>query len=331
MRIARRLARHPLALAVWLALVLFVALRARPADSQTCFVNGAFGLNFGAVTSSGRAAASSLSFTCQPDFTTGHPLYYQACIYMNPGDWSVGQPTRRMTNYNNAFINYDLFSDPAHTLKIGPPGSTPVYQVQAATTGFNPVTTNSPIYGLVYPGQAVPAVGYFQEEGIHGLVRYRFSSAGFPASADCTAGGTGGGSVTFDSSGVVATFENACWVAATDMDFGSVPPPQAPLREHGSIRVQCAPGTAWRVGLDNGQNFDGVMRRMAGPRGYVLYQLYRDESNTQVWGNDSASMVPGTTDAAGNTASLTVYGQVPAQPNAAAGGYIDTVIATLYY
>lgn len=321
----------PLVRIALLAASLAAVLLAWPVRSQSCFVSGAFGMNFGAVSRNGRSASSSISFTCAPDYSTGRPFYYQACIFLGPGDWSAGQPTRRMTNYNNAFLNYDLFSDPAHTQRIGAPGSTPVYQVQAATTGYTPVTTLNPVFGLVYAGQSVPATGMFQEEGILGTLRYRYSSTGFPASADCTSGGTGGGSVNFNSSGVEATFDNACSVAATDIDFGAVPPPQSPLREHGNIRVQCAPGAAWRVGLDNGQAFDGTMRRMAGARGYVRYQLYRDEANTQVWGNDTASMVAGTTDHAGNIASLTVYAQVPSQPDVAAGSYVDTVVATLYY
>ncbi|WP_426990947.1 Csu type fimbrial protein [Cupriavidus sp. 30B13] len=288
-------------------------------------------MNFGTVTSSGRAATSSLTVTCQPDFSSGQTNYYQVCIYLNPGNWSVGQPTRRMSNYNGAYLNYDLFSDPAHTQNIGAPGTTPVYSVQVAAAPATPQTVDIPIYGWTYPGQAVPAIQAFEEQGTLGLLRFRYSTAGFPSSADCTTGGTAGGSLSFSSSGVYAAFEHACWVTATDIDFGAVAPPQAPLRENGNIRLQCAPGTSWRVGLDNGQSFDGSMRRMAGPGGYVRYQIYRDPGNTQVWGNDDASMVSGTTDSAGNTASVTVYGQVPAQPNLAVGNYVDTIVVTLYY
>ncbi|MFP4891061.1 spore coat protein U domain-containing protein [Paraburkholderia sp. EG304] len=331
MPIARASPRKPTALMFWLVIVVALALHAPLAHSQSCYVSGAFGMSFGTVSSSGRAATSAITVNCQPDYSGGQTYYYQVCLYLNPGDWSVGQPTRRMSNYNNAYLNYDLFSDAAHTQHIGAPGTTPVYQVHIATPPATPQTVNASVYGWVYPGQAVPATYPFQETGITGVLGYRYSTTGFPTSADCSAGGTGGGSITFSSSGVNATFEYGCWVAATDIDFGAVAPPQSQLRENGNIRVQCAPGTSWRVGLDNGLNFDGSMRRMSGPGGFVRYQLYQDASTTQVWGNDDASMVAGTTDVAGNTASLTVYGLVPAQPNLAVGDYIDTIVVTLYY
>ncbi|MPW06473.1 hypothetical protein GCT19_12580 [Paraburkholderia sp. CNPSo 3155] len=216
MPIARALPRKPTALMIWLVVVVALALHAPLAHSQSCYVSGAFGMSFGTVSSSGRAATSAITVNCQPDYSGGQTYYYQVCLYLS-------------------------------------------------------------------------------------------------------------------SSGVNATFEYGCWVAATDIDFGAVAPPQSQLRENGNIRVQCAPGTSWRVGLDNGLNFDGSMRRMSGPGGFVRYQLYQDASTTQVWGNDDASMVAGTTDVAGNTASLTVYGLVPAQPNLAVGDYIDTIVVTLYY
>ena len=302
------------------------------AQAQTCHVNGAFSMNFGTVTAAGRATTSNLKYTCAPDYAGGRTLYYQICLYLGPGDWSAGQATRRMTNYNGGFLKYDLFSDPAHTQLIGAPGSIPVYQTQLAVTPGSPVSTHAPIYGWVYPGQAVSASRNFQEQGIQGTLRYRYSNTDYPVSADCTSGGSGGGSLAFHSSGVLATYDNACWIVATDINFGATPPPQQAIHEHGSIRVQCAPGTPWKVGLNNGQHFDGAMRRMAGPAGTVRYQLYLDEAHTRVWGDDDETdRAAGTTDVAGNTVAITVYGEVPAQPDLAVGSYSDTIVATLYY
>jgi spore coat protein U-like protein len=329
MPIVRALRRTPTVLLICLTAILFSY--AQPAHAQGCFAPSAFGLNFGTVNSSGGAATSQTPITCQPDHSGGQTFYYQVCLYLNPGNFSAGQPTRRMTNYNGSYLNYDLFADPAHTQFIGAPGTTPVLQIQITAPPATTQTGNFAVYGWVYPGQAVPATYPFQEQGVTGLVRFRYGTTGVPTSADCTTGGVGGGNFTLSSSGVLATFADSCWVAATDIDFGTVPVPQSTLSEQGTIRVQCAPGTAWQVGLDNGQNYDGSMRRMSGPGGFVRYQLYLDSANTQVWGNDSTSMAVGTTDAAGNTASLTVYGAVPAQPTLAVGSYVDTIIVTLYY
>lgn len=332
MQIDRMIARAAAALALKALALLAMLAGAPAAQAQSCHVNGSFSMNFGTVTSSGRAATSSLSYTCAPDYTTGQTLYYQICIYLYPGDWSVGQPTRRMTNYNNGFLNYDLFSDPAHTQLIGPPGTTPIYQVQTAVTPGAARTTQAPIYGWVYPGQSVAATHMFQEQGIQGLLRYRYSTDGYPnATPDCSAGGSGGASVQFASSGVLAAYDNACWIVATDLDFGTTPPPQQALRAESTIRVHCAPGTAWKVGLSNGQNGDASSRRMSGPRGYVRYNLYRDDSHALAWGDDESTQASGNTGPAGNTVLMTVYGEVPPQPDLAIGAYTDTIVATLYY
>ncbi|MGE8659053.1 MAG: spore coat U domain-containing protein [Achromobacter sp.] len=315
----------------WLASLALTAC-GPAALAQNCYVQGAFGMDFGSVTASGRAAASSIKFNCEPDYGRGGTFYYQVCLYLSPGQWSAGQPTRRMSNYNGAFLNYDLFSDPAHTQLLGAPGSTPVDQFRVVVPPGSPRTTQAPVYGWVYPGQSVGAARVFQEQGIQGLLRYRFSSSGYPASTDdCSAGGSGGGSVTFSSSGVLATYDNACWIVATDLDFGSTAPPLRPVRAEGTIRVQCAPGTSWRVGLSDGQHRDGGSRRMAGAQGYVRYEIYRDSSFTEVWGDDESSQASGSTGPAGNTVLLTVYGEVPPQPDLGMGAYTDTIVATLYY
>ena len=312
-------------------LVVFLALQIHPVQAQSCYPGNTFDMNFGTVNSSGGMTNSPVIVICQPDHSGGQTFYYQVCVFITLGSSSGGQPTRRMTNYMGDYLNYDLFGDPAHTQHVGPPGTTPVLQRQIAASPATPQTVDIPIYGLVYPGQSVPATHPFQEQGMTTIVHFRYSTAGFPVSADCMTGGSGGGSFTLGSAGIHATFADSCWVAATDIDFGSTAPPQSALRENGNIRVQCAPGTVWRIGLDNGQNFDGSMRRMAGPGGYVRYQLYLDAANTEVWGNDDTDMAVGTTDTAGNTASLTVYGAVPAQPNLAVGNYVDTIVVTLYY
>lgn len=311
-------------LLVW---VLFAAPTA-PAHAQDCYVNGAFGMYFGAVSGSGRAATSILNYTCAPDYSgRKRTLYYQICVYIGPGDWSLGQATRRMSNYNGAYLHYDLFSDPAHTQLIGAPGSTPVYRVLTAVPPTMPQPAQAPVYGWVYPGQPVPAFASFMEQGMQGLLRYRYSSTAFPDSADCSSGGEGGASASFNSSGVLASYENACKVAATDMDFGRVDPPQNPLYATASIRIDCVPGTPWRLGLDNGQHFDGTTRRMAGPGGMVQYQLYLDEGRTRVWGNAGADMA----DGIGSVPAVTVYGKLLPQPELETGSYSDTIIVTMYY
>lgn len=317
-------------LAVTMGMVL--GLYSPAGQAQSCYVNGAFSMNFGLVTGSGRAASSSVNYTCSPDYSSAqNTLYYQVCLYVGPGSSSAGETRRRMTNYNGSFLYYDLFSDPIHTQVIGPSGSTPVYQIFTAVPPATPQAVHAPIYGWVYAGQAVPAVHGFEEQHHQGLLRYRYSTTAFPSSADCSAGGTGGGSTSFSSSGVHAYYDNGCTVAATNLNFGQVMPPQTPVQEKSRISIQCSADTPWKVGLDNGMHFDGVMRRMAGDGGFVKYQLYKDESHSAVWGNDETSWVEGMTDSGGNVVSLTVHGEVPQQPDVEIGSFTDTIVVTLHY
>lgn len=311
--------------------ILALCLLPGVASSQGCYVEGAFQMDFGVVNSAGGDATSNLSITCQPDYSRGRTYYYEICIFINPGTWSWFRSTRRMTNYNGAFLLYDLFSDPTHTQLIGAVGTTPVYRVENVVPPSTPTTIHVPIYGQVYPGQSVPSTSPYEEEGSQGVLRYRYSTTAVPQSADCTSGGIGGGTAMFHSSGVTARFDDSCWIVASDLDFGSVAAPASPLHEMADIRVQCAPGTAWKIGLDNGLNFDGAMRRMAGTGGYIQYQLYSDESGTLLWGDTEATRVSGTIGPGGDAAVVTVYGIVPPQPDAVIGAYADSVTATMYY
>ena len=316
----------------WAAAGLMSAFHPGAAQAQSCYINSGLSMNFGLVTGTGRAASSSVNYTCAPDYSSArNTLYYQVCLFIGPGTSSTGTSPRRMTNYHGDYLYYELFSDPVHSQPIGAPGSTPVYQIFTAVAPGAAVAVRAPIYGWVYAGQAVSAVHMFEEQRQPGELRYRFSTTAFPNSTDCSMGGTGGGRVSFGSFGVHAYYDNGCTVAASNLNFGRVTPPQAAVHETSRISVQCASGTPWRVALDNGLNFDGNMRRMAGAGGYVKYQLYKDESHTDVWGGEATDMREGATDANGTVASLTVYGEVPPQPEVQAGTYTDTVVVTLHY
>lgn len=315
-----------------LVLLLFAAA-STPALAQSCYVSGAFGLNFGEVTAAGKAANSSITYTCAPDYSGGRTTYYyQLCLYLEPGNWSIGQTTRRMSNYNNVFLRYDLFADPAHTQLIGGLGSFPIYRLQLQVSPGAPETRHAQVHGRVYPGQSVPALVGFQEQGIIGVLRWRYDTTGFPQAEDCTTGGTGGGATGFNSSGVLATFQNSCTINASDLDFGRVTPSERGAQAQADIRVQCPANTAWCIGLDLGQHSVAGERRMAGPSGeYLDYELYRDPGRTESWGDIPGEMAAGQTDAQGTHLNVTVYGYVPAQPDAVPGAYRDQVVATIYY
>jgi len=98
------------------------------------------------------------------------------------------------------------------------------------------------------------------------------------------------------------------------------------------LNVQCSNTTPYQVGLSAGQHSNGDMnaRKMVKGTGAVSYQLYRDATRTQVWGNTvGTNTVAGTGN--GNVQPLTVYGSVPPQTTQSAGTYNDTVIVTVTY
>ena len=131
--------------------------------------------------------------------------------------------------------------------------------------------------------------------------------------------------------------------AATDVDFGSVVYDSTADKDaQGSVTARCTPLTPYTIALNAGANAgtanDVTTRRMkhttAGviTNNYVAYQLYRDGARALVWGSTT-----GTNTMAGSGTGLDqaypVYGRVanPSTNNAAAGSYLDTVVATITY
>lgn len=120
--------------------------------------------------------------------------------------------------------------------------------------------------------------------------------------------------------------------AATDVNFGSVTSLATNVDNNGSLTVNCTPGTAYNIALNNGQNGTSVnTRAMSNGTVEVPYQLYRQAARGpgDVWGN-----VVGTNTLAGTgtgaNVSHTVYGRVPSA-NFPADTYVDVVTATVIF
>lgn len=132
---------------------------------------------------------------------------------------------------------------------------------------------------------------------------------------------------------VSANVVKKCTVNASPLNFGT----QSGLLNtrvdaSTTLNVQCSNTTPYQVGLSAGQHSNGDMnaRKMVKGTGAVSYQLYRDATRTQVWGNTvGTNTVAGTGN--GNVQPLTVYGSVPPQTTQSAGTYNDTVIVTVTY
>jgi spore coat protein U-like protein len=132
---------------------------------------------------------------------------------------------------------------------------------------------------------------------------------------------------------VQASVTALCSINATTLDFGTpVGVLTSSVPGTSTISVQCANGISYNVGLDGGLNSGNNInaRKMVMGTNSVAYQLYRDSSRTQVWGNTvNTDTVQGTGN--GSIQSLTVYGNVPVQTTPPAGTYQDTVVVSVTY
>jgi spore coat protein U-like protein len=138
---------------------------------------------------------------------------------------------------------------------------------------------------------------------------------------------------------VTAIVGATCNISTSALSFGSYDPlaanVTAPLNGTGSVGTTCSNGLTNTLTLDQGLNgatgsSDAVPLRQLRSSGNVIsYFLYSNSARTTVFGNTTGTGVGQT--GTGQSATATVYGQVPAGQNAAPGSYADTVVATVTF
>jgi len=86
----------------------------------------------------------------------------------------------------------------------------------------------------------------------------------------------------------------------------------------------------YQIHLDAGLHSGGVFhpRRMGLAAATLSYNLYRESTRTEVWGDgsNSTSVITGT-----GTTTHTLYGRVSALQTPAAGEYTDAVVVTVIW
>ncbi|MEH6413971.1 Csu type fimbrial protein [Pseudomonas sp. CGJS7] len=136
---------------------------------------------------------------------------------------------------------------------------------------------------------------------------------------------------------VTITITSVCdihTVASLPVNFGSVASTATNVDQQGQLTVNCTPGTAYTIALDNGQNGTDVnSRKMASGANLIPYQLYRAAARGagDVWG--STTGVGGNVLAGSGTGAavnVPVYGRTPSA-NFPVGTYNDVVVATITY
>lgn len=273
---------------------------------------------------------ASLNYNCQAN---AQPTYYTVCLFIGEGFYpATGLVPRRLTNYNNDYLNYNLYSNAARTNIIGPSptgGGYPIYTWKVLVPGaWQQPTFTIPIYTRLNSIPTGTDAGNYQAQLLNNQIRYSWSNSGYPSS--CLSGNIG---ISYLYIGMTATAPSGCTMnitSASNMDFGTTTSLTNDLNSSSAIQLECPSNTQWQLGLSNGVNAVGTTRRMRNQSSYVRYELYQDTARTKRWGNTAnADTYTGTGGA--TTIVVPVYGKVPAQNDVPAGAYNDTITVTLSY
>jgi spore coat protein U-like protein len=125
-----------------------------------------------------------------------------------------------------------------------------------------------------------------------------------------------------------------CTISTVGVQFGAYDTDQvSPLNASGEIDVSCDSGLAYTIRLGQGQNTGGGFfpRRMleVGGGATMAYNLYRNASRTEVWGDGSSNTFVISGIGAGVISRHIIYARVPARQNVTTGRYED-VVAVLF-
>jgi spore coat protein U-like protein len=125
-----------------------------------------------------------------------------------------------------------------------------------------------------------------------------------------------------------------CSVSVVPVSFGgydsSVP---SPLEATGGVDITCDSGIPYTLRLDPGQNSGGGFnpRRLGATvsTDTLNYNLYRDSSRVEVWGDGTSSTFVRQGVGSGAMENLIIYGRIPGGQIVRGGLYTDAVTVTV--
>ena len=318
-----------LSLIVMLSLQLLSTSAHAVNNSDSCWLSGAT-LSFGSVTGKGKSNYANLQITCN-QYNHTQTVNVALCPYITAGGLGLLNNRRLMVKYGSvhSYLSYDLFYDAALTRRIDTQAnaSTLNCTYQTFSINENKKMFTIPIYGLVYSGQNVTEGNFDNNNNTHVNLLYAFSEEKQPSKEDAiTATLSKPGT---NSLNVTANFENSCnLISATDLNFGQIDNLSKIITSAAAVTLSCPLNTTWKVGLDQGLNYDGTTRRMRNGTDYIAYELYQDASYNKTWTNTNTSPGVGTN----GTQIIQIYGKVPQSAvMVPAGEYQDTITVTLTY
>jgi spore coat protein U-like protein len=135
---------------------------------------------------------------------------------------------------------------------------------------------------------------------------------------------------------VTANVQVSCAITATELAFGTYNKnAKAAVEAQSNVLVTCTNGSTWDLALNKGLHGASVTTRAmandTAPAVHLNYALFSDPAHTVNWGETAGTdTVTGT--GTGVVQAIGVYGQVLAnQTSVTAGGYSDTITATLTF
>jgi spore coat protein U-like protein len=136
-----------------------------------------------------------------------------------------------------------------------------------------------------------------------------------------------------DNINVSASVVASCTIAvSTQLAFGDYDPIVAnkstPLDAQAAIDTTCSTGATPTITLGLGDNAVGSVRNMASGANTLSYEIYTENTHTNVWDDTTGlDLATGT----GTLVTTPVYGRVAADQNVAVGDYTDIVVATVTF
>ena len=120
------------------------------------------------------------------------------------------------------------------------------------------------------------------------------------------------------------------------MAFGNYDPvlanATAPLDAQTTLSVACTKGTAVNIAMYDGSNNQGRTRRMSsGGIGFLQYEVYKDASRTQRWGDGALDQLDGGIAPSRDPRQFIVYGRVAGSQDVTQGTFQDTILVTVNF
>ncbi len=126
----------------------------------------------------------------------------------------------------------------------------------------------------------------------------------------------------------------SCTISASAVSFGTYNPlTPTPLDTTGTLTYQCDFIVLPSITLTTGSSSTYAARTMLSGTDALSYNLYQDAVHLLVWGDGTGGTLTYTAliSVLNVPVSVTVYARVPAQQNAPAGAYADTVVVTIHF